>query len=388
MVSGAWTSQAHLAEKTTSLLLSFISRTLTGVLVLAVSVFLYSTFYFAFMPSEPQHQTLNFGFSPCEGADSVQRCSFPATAVTLDRKRTPLVQGQPYSISMTLTLPDSPSTESVGMFMSCANISAAGGHVVDQVCKSAVPDYRSPLLRVLDTFTFGVPLLFGWSSQEQQLGVIFFEDFYPDPHRPVETFHVSILSTVLNIKEAKLHVKAVLTGLRYVMYRHPWFSSLVGVTTNICIISGILFLSWARLSQAKNETTQRSWKSSGRSKSSATAEEESESEDGVIDEAVLNHEDENVNLVFVESVLKAVHDKTRLFMIHLRNAVVNFTSRISYKLVFLSVKILLVLALVTCSYEVLKLGTESPAHVLYATAEDLKFFIGYVTDTVSNVIGG
>ena len=44
-----------MVDKTSHLLVSFLSTILTGVLVLAVSVFLYGTFYYAYMPVEMQH---------------------------------------------------------------------------------------------------------------------------------------------------------------------------------------------------------------------------------------------------------------------------------------------------------------------------------------------
>ena len=89
---------------------SLLSTALTMSLVLAVSVFLYGTFYFAYMPVElvnmPVSRKLSLcgrcngvycykvslEFEPCEGQTSA-RCSFPTATVALGGKQH-MLQGQ------------------------------------------------------------------------------------------------------------------------------------------------------------------------------------------------------------------------------------------------------------------------------------------------------
>ena len=43
---------------------------------------------------------------------------------------------------------------------------------------------------------------------------------------------------------ASLQVHAEFSGLRRILYRHPWFSTVVGVSSNMIILSIIILISW------------------------------------------------------------------------------------------------------------------------------------------------
>ena len=75
-----------LADSTTQLVASALSTGLTMTLVIAVSVFLYGTLYYSYMPVEMVDETLNLGFEPCEG-QSADRCSFPSASLAIGRKQ-------------------------------------------------------------------------------------------------------------------------------------------------------------------------------------------------------------------------------------------------------------------------------------------------------------
>ena len=53
------------AERTTGLVLSVLSSILTVLLVLTVSVFLYGTFYYAYIPKDVYKMPLDLQFHPC-----------------------------------------------------------------------------------------------------------------------------------------------------------------------------------------------------------------------------------------------------------------------------------------------------------------------------------
>ena len=69
------------------------------------------------------------------------RCSNPAGTVYLGKGQ-PLVQGQTYSMSLSLEVPDTPSNEDHGMFMSCLSIASRSGDLIDRSCKSSMLEYR------------------------------------------------------------------------------------------------------------------------------------------------------------------------------------------------------------------------------------------------------
>ena len=206
-----------MADKTSHLLVSFLSTILTGVLVLAVSVFLYGTFYYAYMPVEMHHLPVHLQFKPC--ADSTLRCSNPSAQLNLKRNQK-LLQGQTYSISLKLDIPDSPVNEDHGMFMSCLKISSISGEQIGESCKSSISEYRSSLLRTMETVSYSPALLTGWSAQKQELHINYFSNFQTDPHTPAEVIGVEIHSKHLQVTEASLEIHAELRG------KSGWISKL------------------------------------------------------------------------------------------------------------------------------------------------------------------
>ena len=69
------------------------------------------------------------------------RCSNPIGTVRLG-KGEPLVQGQTYSMSLMLEVPDTQANEDHGMFMSCLSIASRSGVMIDRSCKSSMLAYR------------------------------------------------------------------------------------------------------------------------------------------------------------------------------------------------------------------------------------------------------
>ena len=69
------------------------------------------------------------------------RCSNPIGTVRLG-KGEPLVQGQTYSMSLMLEVPDTQANEDHGMFMSCLSIASSSGVMIERSCKSSMLAYR------------------------------------------------------------------------------------------------------------------------------------------------------------------------------------------------------------------------------------------------------
>ena len=147
---------------------------------------------------------------------------------------------------MVLEVPDSPGNEGLGMFMACMNVTGQDGVAIARSCKSSISQYRSPMLRSIETLAFAPGLMIGWVEQKQSIPVTFFTTFHPDPHAVVRAFHVEVKSKLVQVAHASLHIEASLTGLRHLMYRHSWCSALLGVGTNIFILMTIIGVSWTR----------------------------------------------------------------------------------------------------------------------------------------------
>ena len=156
---------------------------------------------------------------------------------------------QVYSIKMVLEVPDSPSNEELGMFMACMNVTGQDGLAIARSCKSSISQYRSPMLRSIETVALAPGLVTGFAEQKQKIPITFFATFHPDPHAVVRAFQVEVKSKLVQVSDASLHIEANLTGLRHLMYRHSWFSAVLGVGTNMFILMTIIGVSWTRFRQ-------------------------------------------------------------------------------------------------------------------------------------------
>merc|ERR1719402_1882074 len=63
-----------------------------------------------------------------------------------------------------------------------------------------------------------------------------------DPHSPATNIDLEIRSKFFQVYSASLQVHAEFSGLRRILYRHPWFSTVVGVSSNMIILS--IIISW------------------------------------------------------------------------------------------------------------------------------------------------
>lgn len=232
------------SEKTIQSAISHLSSLLTLVLVFIVSIFIYGTFYYSYTTTTEYEIPLNLQFQPCNGSEDL-RCSHPTGQLVLGR-RVSLVQGQPYNIISRLTLPDSQANADHGMFMTCLTLTTGDGVRLDQSCKSSMMEYRSSLQKMIDTLVFTPLLLTGISKQNQEINIDFFQNFQFQSQELGEIFTLDILSRQLEISEASIAILAELTGLRYLLYHHPWISAVVGVGTNLLFLGSIVLMSFTR----------------------------------------------------------------------------------------------------------------------------------------------
>jgi len=232
------------ASVTRKVVYNLLSTLLTVVLVVSASLFMYGTFYYAYMPKEIHEVDVNFQFDSC--VDTMGMCSFPNASVNLDGRRQRLMTGQPYSINLLLEVPDSPTNQALGMFMSCLHIQTKDMKKIGQTCKSNILEYRSDLLRVMETLVFSPFLLMGSTTQRQWINVNYFTEFMDDPHSPATEISLVLRSKFVQVYSASLQVHAEFAGLRHIMFHHPIISTVVGVSSNMFILAVIILISWSR----------------------------------------------------------------------------------------------------------------------------------------------
>jgi len=266
-----------------------------------------------------------------------------------------MLQGQVYSIKMVLEVPDSPGNEGLGMFMACMNVTGQDGAPIARSCKSSISQYRSPMLRSIETLAFAPGLMIGWAEQKQSIPVTFFATFHPDPHAVVRAFHVEVKSKLVQVAYATLHIEASLTGLRHLMYRHSWFSAVLGVGTNILILMTIIGVSWTRFRLAGASSMERF--------EEMDEEIESEVEDIV---EVVEEEPSSSAAPQDEDELQAVAAQS------ICNKLKWFFIRKTFKVFFQCVKALMVVSIAVICYEAFVQGSEADLEkVMAAGKEDL-----------------
>jgi len=233
-----------LTDSTRKLFYNLLTLLLTLGLILSVSVFTYGSFYFAYMPSEVHEEDVNFQFTPC--VSSTGLCSFPNATLFLDPKKHRLMIGQPYRIQVMIEVPDSTANQELGMFMSCLKVLDTNRQVTRTSCKSSILEFRSSLLRVMETILFSPFLVLGTATQRQWIIINYFDDFLDNPSAPASLVVVELQSQFIQVYSAKLQVHAKLSGLRHIMYHHPWISSISGIIANIIVLTTIILISSTR----------------------------------------------------------------------------------------------------------------------------------------------
>lgn len=229
------------ASATKQMVQTVMAGLLASALVFSLSVFIYAAFYHAYMPVEMHKEEVELLFQPCDTKPAL--CSFPNASMSL---KSHLMSGQAYSVSLLLEVPDSPVNQDLGMFLSCLTVLGPGGPA-GHACRSSILEYRSELLRVIETLALAPLHLTGLTTQRQWVRVTYFPDYLDDPSAPASDLRLEIRSKFIQIYSAKMEIHAQLSGLRHVMYHHPWISSIAGILANILTLSVVVAMSWSTL---------------------------------------------------------------------------------------------------------------------------------------------
>lgn len=215
-------------------------------LLLWVSIFLYGSFYYSYMPTVSFSTPVHFYYtSDCDGSDGVL-CSFPTANISFmkNEKNQVMAYGQPYRISLELEMPESPANEQLGMFMIKMSCYTKGGKTVSSVGRSTMLHFRSSLLQTLSTLLFSPLLLTGISEQKQLIEVELFSDYKTNAYQPTVGAVVEIQSKRVQVYSSQLRIHAYFTGIRYVLYNFPLTSAVIGVATNFAFLSVVVLFSY------------------------------------------------------------------------------------------------------------------------------------------------
>ncbi|XP_042637451.1 seipin [Orycteropus afer afer] len=235
-----------LAGRARRLLLQFGVLFCTILLLLWVSVFLYGSFYYSYMPTVSHLSPVHFHYrTDCDYSTS-SLCSFPVANVSLAKsgRDRVLMCGQPYRITLELELPESPVNQDLGMFLVTISCYTRGGRVISTSSRSVMLHYRSNLLQTLDTLLFSGFLLFGFVEQKQLLEVELYSDYRENSYVPTTGAVIEVHSKRVQMYGAHLRIHAHFTGLRYLLYNFPMTSAFVGIASNFTFLSAIVLFSY------------------------------------------------------------------------------------------------------------------------------------------------
>ncbi|NP_001089882.1 uncharacterized protein LOC734949 [Xenopus laevis] len=216
------------------------------ILLLWVSVFLYGSFYYSYMPTVKYSSPVHYQYSStCEPPPGIL-CSFPTANVSLLRNNRDrvLIHGQPYRISLELQLPESTVNQDLGMFMVTMSCYTRGGKQISYTARSAMLHYKSPLLRTMETLASSPLLLLGFSEQKQSLEVELYPEYREDSYVPTVGAVIQVQSVRIEIYTAELRVHAYFTGIRYLLYHFPVTSAVIGISSNFIFLSVLVLLSY------------------------------------------------------------------------------------------------------------------------------------------------
>ncbi|XP_078672452.1 seipin-like isoform X2 [Branchiostoma floridae x Branchiostoma belcheri] len=231
-------------------------------LVFWISVFLYGSFYYAYMPTVSHVRPVYLQFSTdCDSVNSQQArlCSFPSANVsfTRDPRRDPreklLAMGQVYEISLDLEMPESPVNQNQGMFLIELTFYTVKGEVSYKTARPTMLRYKSPLLQVLRTLVYSPLLVFGAAEQKQVLSVVLAEEFQEPAHKQTVGVVVEIQTRNIEVYSAVLRVNAHFKGIRYLMFYWPVLSAVIGVGSVFSFLLVLVLLSWYRFFWAPEE---------------------------------------------------------------------------------------------------------------------------------------
>lgn len=223
-------------------------------LLMWLSIFLYGSFYYSYMPTVSFSTPVHFYYaSDCDGAQP-GLCSFPTANISFmkNERDQVMAKGQPYRLSLELEMPESPVNEQLGMFMIKMSCYTKGGKAVSSVARSTMLHYRSSLLQTLSTLFFSPLLLTGMAEQKQLIEVELYPDHKSNAYQPTVGAVIEVQSRRVQIYSAQLRIHAYFTGIRYLLYNFPLTSAVVGVATNFAFLSvvalfGYLQLMWGGL---------------------------------------------------------------------------------------------------------------------------------------------
>ncbi|XP_047481852.1 seipin-like isoform X2 [Penaeus chinensis] len=220
----------------------------TMVVMFWASVFLYTSFYFTYMPQESITWPIHFQYNACEDRPGI--CTNPEAiiSVTDPARGSLLARGQKYRVVVDLEMPESTTNQKLGMFLVSMDMRSHGGETLRQASRSTMLRFKSSLLQTISTMAFAPFFLYGVQEEKQMVTVELFSQYEEDPVTPLSEVYVRLVTKHVELYGAQLRIHAVFSGLRYLMYHYPLTAAALGIGICMVFLSAVVIFSWYQFS--------------------------------------------------------------------------------------------------------------------------------------------
>jgi seipin len=206
------------------------------------SAFLYSMFYYNFIPLVLITKEVYFQYDSTCNRKLDLNCKIPFAEFELSsdsRTGHQLIRGQMYKIDIDLELPESEINWNQGMFMIRIKLFDENKRTFIDVAKPSILKFKSPIMRMIESIFYWPLLVVGFMKESQILTVTLIENLVEGSHQnvgPITDGRIEIEARDIEIyPPTVLRIIAHLNGLKYYMYYYPISSAAFG-TSFITII--------------------------------------------------------------------------------------------------------------------------------------------------------
>ena len=144
--------------------------------------------------------------------------------------------GHQYNAYLDLSFPDSQANQDIGM-ISVEMLAMSNTTLLASSMQSFLPQYTSPLVRWLYTWSFALPLVFGLVQEKQTITLHMFDQLQESEAFPISHFRVSLGNHQgawkFQLYGGMLRLQVHLFGLRWFMYHWP--------LSTAAVIGGMIF---------------------------------------------------------------------------------------------------------------------------------------------------
>eukprot|EP01087_Luapelamoeba_hula_P012016 TRINITY_DN3341_c2_g1_i3.p1 TRINITY_DN3341_c2_g1~~TRINITY_DN3341_c2_g1_i3.p1 ORF type:complete len:608 (+),score=142.61 TRINITY_DN3341_c2_g1_i3:113-1936(+) len=192
-------------------------------IALGVAVSIYLLSYWAFIPSVQAERPLYFDYRNPSG--------LPEAYVQIAGDKDGFVPSNrfEYEVSIELVLPESVENLNAGMFMVTTSLFGDNGIQLFSSSRPCLLHYKSQLLRTMYTLFFGLPMILGFMEETQTLAFLPIDGWQNAGRESLSYATVTLSKPDIQIYNARVAIRARLTGFSYYAYHWSITTFFVGV---------------------------------------------------------------------------------------------------------------------------------------------------------------